>query len=149
MTQKLRGTVHGRTIELVENHRLADGQSVEVQVIPIPSPSKPGDGIRRCAGGWKDHPELDDILDQIYQLNGDALSSTKSNTEAGMNKIENIENEVRSLTATELAAFRQWFLEFDADSWDRQLERDSANGKLADLARKSLSDHKSGKSTDL
>lgn len=66
-----------------------------------------------------------------------------------MNKIENIENEVRGLTAPELAAFRKWFLEFDADAWDQQLERDNASGKLADLARKSLSDHKNGKSTEL
>jgi hypothetical protein len=66
-----------------------------------------------------------------------------------MNKIENIENEIRSLTATELAAFREWFIEFDAASWDRQLERDSASGKLAELAKKSLTDHKSGKSTEL
>ena len=66
-----------------------------------------------------------------------------------MDKIENIENEVRNLTAAELAAFRQWFLEFDAEAWDRQLEQDSASGKLADLARKSLADHKSGKSTEL
>ena len=33
-----------------------------------------------------------------------------------MDKIKNIENDVRSLTATELATFRKWFLEFDADS---------------------------------
>jgi len=66
-----------------------------------------------------------------------------------MNKIENIENEVRSLTEAELSTFRKWFIEFDADVWDRQLKRDSAAGKLAELARKSLSDHKSGKSTEL
>ena len=66
-----------------------------------------------------------------------------------MNKIENIENEVRSLTTTELATFREWFLEFNAATWDSQLERGSASGKLADLAKKSLSDHKSGKSTEL
>jgi hypothetical protein len=66
-----------------------------------------------------------------------------------MNKIQNIENEVRSLTATELAAFRKWFAEFDAEAWDRQLERDSASGKLTELAKKSLSDHKSSKSTEL
>ena len=66
-----------------------------------------------------------------------------------MNKIESIENEVRSLTATELAAFREWFIEFDAASWDHQLERDSVTGKLAELAKRSLSDHKSSKSTEL
>ena len=66
-----------------------------------------------------------------------------------MDKIENIENDVRSLTATELETFRKWFLEFDADGWDRQLDRDSASGKLADLAKRSLSDHKNGKTTEL
>ena len=67
MTQKLHGTVHGRTIELTENPGLADGQSVEIQVTAIPSTAKPGDGIRRSAGGWQCYPELDAILDQIYQ----------------------------------------------------------------------------------
>jgi hypothetical protein len=66
-----------------------------------------------------------------------------------MNKIENIENQIRSLTAAELATFRNWFLKFDAEAWDRQIERDSKSGKLVDLAKKSLTDHKSGKSTDL
>jgi hypothetical protein len=44
--------------------------------------------------------------------------------------------------------FREWFLEFDAATWDVQLERDSSSGKLAELAEKSLADHKSGKSTE-
>jgi hypothetical protein len=48
-----------------------------------------------------------------------------------------------------LATFREWFLEFDAATWDGQLERDNASGKLAELAKQSLSDHKSGKSTEL
>jgi hypothetical protein len=47
-----------------------------------------------------------------------------------MNKIENIEKEVRSLTAAELVAFQKWFAEFDADARDCQLERDSTSGSL-------------------
>ena len=66
-----------------------------------------------------------------------------------MTKIESIEKEVRGLTDTELAAFRKWFLEFDAEAWDRQIERDSASGRLTDLAKKSLADHESGNSTPL
>ena len=66
-----------------------------------------------------------------------------------MNKIENIESEVRGLTTTELATFREWFIEFDAATWDGQFERDSTSVKLAELAKKSLSDHKRGKSTEL
>ena len=64
-----------------------------------------------------------------------------------MTKIESIEKEIRALTETELAAFRKWFLEFDAETWDRQIERDSVSGRLANLAKKSIEDHDSGEST--
>ena len=66
-----------------------------------------------------------------------------------MSKVENIEKEVQALTASELAAFRKWFLEFDAEGWDRQIERDSASGRLENLAKKSIQDHESGRSTEL
>ena len=39
-----------------------------------------------------------------------------------VSKVENIEQEVQGLTPSELAAFRRWFLEFDAQVWDRQIE---------------------------
>jgi hypothetical protein len=66
-----------------------------------------------------------------------------------MSKMEKIDNEIRGLTETELAAFRRWFIEFDAEAWDRQIERDSASGRLAHLAKKSIDDHESGSSTEL
>ena len=66
-----------------------------------------------------------------------------------MSKIDKIENEIRRLTDAELAAFRKWFIEFDAEAWDRQIERDSASGRLAHLAKKSISDHDTGSSTEL
>ena len=66
-----------------------------------------------------------------------------------MTKIENIENEIRGLTDAELAAFRKWFIAFDAEAWDRQIERDSASGRLTNLAKKSISDHDAGSSTEL
>ena len=47
-----------------------------------------------------------------------------------MSKVENIEQEVEALTPAELAAFRRWFLEFDAQVWDRQIEEDVRKGKL-------------------
>ena len=47
-----------------------------------------------------------------------------------MSKIEKIENEIRGLTDAELAALREWFIEFDAEAWDRQIERDSDSGRL-------------------
>ena len=66
-----------------------------------------------------------------------------------MSKIENIEKEIRGLSDAELAAFRKWFIEFDADAWDRQIERDGPSGRLARLAKKSIIDHDSGSSTEL
>jgi hypothetical protein len=66
-----------------------------------------------------------------------------------MSRIEAIEQEVRRLSAQELADFRQWFARFDAEAWDRQLEADVAAGKLDALAEKALRDHKAGRSREL
>jgi hypothetical protein len=66
-----------------------------------------------------------------------------------MNRLENVEDQVRHLTTEELAAFRSWFAEFEADLWDRQLEEDARDGKLDSLAQRALRDHAAGKSTEL
>jgi hypothetical protein len=66
-----------------------------------------------------------------------------------MSKVENIEQEVRDLTPSELAAFRRWFLEFDAQVWDRQIEEDIRDGKLDKLAEEALASHRAGKSKEL
>lgn len=64
-----------------------------------------------------------------------------------MGKIEIIEKEVSQLSLSELAAFREWFVEFDAAVWDTQIERDAASGKLDKLAEKALKDFNAGRST--
>jgi hypothetical protein len=66
-----------------------------------------------------------------------------------MSKVEAVEREVQSLSASELAAFRQWFLEFDAAAWDQQIERDAQSGKLDRLADEALQALKAGKCTEL
>ena len=66
-----------------------------------------------------------------------------------MTKIETIEGAVRELSAEELAAFRGWFAQFDADAWDRQFEADVKAGKLDSLAERALRDHSAGRSTEL
>jgi hypothetical protein len=55
-----------------------------------------------------------------------------------MNKIEKIEREIREFSPGELAAFRKWFHDFDAEVWDRQLEKDMQEGKLDALAETAL-----------
>ncbi len=47
-----------------------------------------------------------------------------------MSKVEDLEEQIRQMSAEELADFRRWFAEFDAEVWDRQLERDIQAGKL-------------------
>jgi len=66
-----------------------------------------------------------------------------------MSKIDRIEQEVQGLSAEELAEFRDWFLEFDWQAWDRQLERDVSVGKLDSLADEALREHAAGKTKPL
>ena len=66
-----------------------------------------------------------------------------------MSKVENIEQEVQELTPSELAAFRRWFLEFDAQVWDHQIEEDVRKGKLDKLADEALAAYRAGKSKEL
>jgi hypothetical protein len=61
-----------------------------------------------------------------------------------MSKVERIEEEVKTLSPKELAEFRDWFVTFDWDAWDRQLERDVAAGKLDALADEALREHAEG-----
>ena len=61
-----------------------------------------------------------------------------------MSKVESLENEVSKLTPQELAAFREWFANYDADAWDRQIESDVRAGKLDRLAAEALSAHDRG-----
>jgi len=66
-----------------------------------------------------------------------------------MSKVEQIEEAIRSLEASDLASFRAWYAEFDAELWDRQLERDVRGGKLDALADEALDDLRQGSCTDL
>jgi hypothetical protein len=66
-----------------------------------------------------------------------------------MSEVEQIENRIKSLSPEELAKFRAWFAEFDAQAWDRQIEADSKAGKLNPLIDKSVAEHKAGKSRPL
>ena len=66
-----------------------------------------------------------------------------------MDRIEHIEEEIRKLSPDELSAFRTWFLQFDAQVWDRQIEADAENGKLLSLAERALEQHRSRRSTRL
>lgn len=62
-----------------------------------------------------------------------------------MGRVEKLEEEIRSLSPEELARFRAWFVEYDWEAWDQQLERDVESGKLDRLADEALREHASGR----
>ena len=66
-----------------------------------------------------------------------------------MNTVQEIVAAISKLSRAELAAFRAWFAEFDANAWDRQLEEDVAAGRLDALADEALRDLREGRCTDL
>ena len=65
-----------------------------------------------------------------------------------MTKIEKIEEEIRRLSAKELALLRKWLREYDAQGWDLELEEDVRSGKLDSLADAALQAYKNGESTE-
>jgi hypothetical protein len=66
-----------------------------------------------------------------------------------MTKVESIEERIKELSPEELAAFREWFLEFDASAWDQQIEADAKSGKLDFLAREAENENAKGTLKDL
>lgn len=66
-----------------------------------------------------------------------------------MSSIQEIEQAIRQLSPEDLAAFRNWFIEFDASLWDKQFENDVVAGRLDKLADEALLDLREGHCTDL
>ena len=54
--------------------------------------------------------------------------------------VEDIENAITQLPQKQLRQFRGWYEEFDSDSWDEQIEKDVAAGKLDLLAEAAIAD---------
>lgn len=61
-----------------------------------------------------------------------------------MSNVEKIEQEVSALSPAELNAFRKWFIEFDAEVWDLQIEEAIQAGKLDALADQGVQSFHSG-----
>jgi hypothetical protein len=62
--------------------------------------------------------------------------------------IKEIEEAVQGFSAAELASFRAWFAEFDADVWDGRIDADIAAGRLDALADEALEDFQAGRCTE-
>ncbi len=59
MPTQIAGIIEGRTIRLIEESGLPDGQKVLVKLEPVSDSERlaPGEGIKRAAGAWDDDPE--------------------------------------------------------------------------------------------
>jgi hypothetical protein len=66
-----------------------------------------------------------------------------------MSQVEMLEQNIKQLSPRDLAAFRSWFIEFDAADWDRQIETDSETGKLDRLAQAAIEEYKAGKTNSI
>ena len=66
-----------------------------------------------------------------------------------MSNVAEIERAVERLSPEELTAFRAWFVERDAEDWDRQFEADVAAGRLDELGERALRDSRDGRCAEL
>jgi hypothetical protein len=63
--------------------------------------------------------------------------------------LHELEQTIAKLPPAELAEFREWFLRFDGDRWDEQIEKDVTSGKIESLAQGALSEFRSGQTNPL
>jgi major membrane immunogen (membrane-anchored lipoprotein) len=63
--------------------------------------------------------------------------------------VEDIEKALAQLPQDQLRIFRAWYEKFDADAWDKQIEADLANGKLAKIADAAIAEYKAGNTKKL
>ncbi len=77
------------------------------------------------------------------------LSNIDGRTILDMGAVGTLELLIKSLSPEDLAQFREWFAEFDAQIWDPQIETDAAAGKLDRLIDESMADHRANKARPL
>jgi len=66
-----------------------------------------------------------------------------------MRTIEEIEGDIEKLSRNELNAFRRWFIDFDTQQWDDQIQADADLGKLDDLANEAINEFRTGKAKEI
>ncbi len=58
--------------------------------------------------------------------------------------VQELENAVARLSPEDLARFTEWFEDYKADDWDRQIEADAKAGRLDALVREAEEDIAAG-----
>ena len=57
-----------------------------------------------------------------------------------MTTVQEIQAAIQSLSSDELTYLREWMTELDWEEWDREIEKDSASGKLDFLVNEALTE---------
>ena len=88
------------------------------------------------------------LVKELNQINKtvSTISSALNASERMTSRIEDIEKAITQIPQDQLRQFREWYEKFDADTWDKEIEKNVAAGKLDDLTQSAAADHKTGKS---
>jgi hypothetical protein len=62
-----------------------------------------------------------------------------------MTRVEQLEQTIASLPINEYRELRNWIIERDWEAWDRQIEDDSASGKLDFLLKEAVDEKNKGR----
>ena len=63
--------------------------------------------------------------------------------------VQDLETAVSQLSKEELARFSQWFEEYVADEWDRQIEKDVLSGRFDAAIQRADEHYQAGRCTPL
>lgn len=66
-----------------------------------------------------------------------------------MSRVQEIAEQLRTLSGDELRELRAWLDQFEDQNWDERFEAEVAAGKWDEPAEKALRDHREGNSTPL
>jgi hypothetical protein len=66
-----------------------------------------------------------------------------------MRKVEQIEQQIRELSAGEFSELRDWVLEQDWTAWDAQVENNARSGKLDKVIAEAEADYRAGRTRPL
>jgi hypothetical protein len=66
-----------------------------------------------------------------------------------MTNVEALERQIEQLTPEEFSELREWLLERDWETWDRELARDVRGGKLQASAHKARAHRAAGRTKPL
>ena len=62
-------------------------------------------------------------------------------------RLKELASAVAELSPDEFAQFAQWFEDYKADAWDRQIEADAKAGRLDELIREAEDDIAAGRTS--